>query len=48
MWRFNLEAPHTGQRYGFATFDALLAFLRNELEDDCSGTSDVRAGEDVG
>ncbi len=47
-WRFSLENPHTGQRHGFATFDALMAFLRNILEDECSGAPGIRAGEGVG
>lgn len=33
IWRFSLEDPHTGQRRGFATFDALMAVLRDELAD---------------
>ncbi len=47
-WRFSLEDPQTGHRQGFATFDALMAFLRNELEDEWPGAPGVRAGEDVG
>ena len=47
-WRFSLEDPHTGQRHGFATFDALMVFFRNKLEDECSGAPGIRAGEDVG
>ena len=30
-WRFSLEDPHSGERRGFATFDALVAHLRAEL-----------------
>ena len=30
-WRFSLEAPSTGQRRGFATLEALIAFLTNQL-----------------
>ena len=31
LWRFSLEDPHTGRRYGFATLDAVLAALQREL-----------------
>jgi len=27
-WRASLEDPHTGERRGFASLDALVAFLR--------------------
>ncbi len=47
-WQFSLQDPHTGQRHGFATFDALLAFLHTKLEDEWSGAPCIRAGEDVG
>jgi hypothetical protein len=30
-WRYSLEDPHSGERRGFATFDALVAHLRAEL-----------------
>jgi len=30
-WRFSLEDPHTGQKYGLADLEALLEFLTNEL-----------------
>ena len=36
-WRFSLEDPHTGERRGFASLEALVAFLREKLaggEDD--------------
>lgn len=32
VWRFSLEDPHTGQRHGFATLDALLAFLQTQID----------------
>ncbi len=32
-WRFSLEDPSTGVRYGFATWEVLVAFLQAELED---------------
>lgn len=34
VWRFSLEDPHTGQRYGFANIEALVAFLSAELTSD--------------
>lgn len=30
-WRFSLEDPHTGERYGFADLNGLIAFLKAEL-----------------
>ena len=30
VWRASLESPHSGQRWGFASLDALFAFLRQE------------------
>ncbi len=36
-WRFSLENPHTSERRGFATWEALIAFLHEELwEEACS------------
>ena len=32
IWRFSLEDPLTGQRQGFASLDALTAWLRTELD----------------
>ena len=32
VWRFSLEEARTGQRRGFASLEALVAFLRVELE----------------
>ncbi len=31
--RFSLEDPHTGERQGFASLQALVAFLETELAD---------------
>jgi hypothetical protein len=31
VWRFSLEDPHTGDRFGFADLNALIAFLEAEL-----------------
>jgi hypothetical protein len=30
VWRASLESPHTGERIGFASLDALFAFLREQ------------------
>jgi len=34
VWRFSLQNPHTNQRRGFATLEALLVSLQTELVDD--------------
>lgn len=31
-WRFSLEDPHTGERRGLANLDALIAFLKEAME----------------
>ena len=31
VWRFSLEDPHTGQRRGFSSLDALIGWLRTEV-----------------
>jgi hypothetical protein len=36
VWRFSLENPHTGTRHGFASFEALTAFLAMQLSDEPS------------
>ena len=33
VWRFRMEDPHTGQRRGFADFEALVAALQQEIDD---------------
>jgi hypothetical protein len=33
-WRFTLENPHTGERKGFGSFEALMAFLKEEVKDE--------------
>jgi hypothetical protein len=30
VWRASMENPHTGQCHGFASLEALLAFLQDE------------------
>lgn len=42
-WRCSLEDPHTGARHGFATFEALVSFLRATLDDACGGHAPARA-----
>jgi hypothetical protein len=39
VWRASLESPHTGQRHGFASLDALLAFLRQQMNNEHSDLS---------
>ncbi len=34
VWRFSLQDPRTNQRRAFATFEALLISLQEELADD--------------
>ena len=31
VWRFRLEDPHTGQRRGFASLEALVVALQREM-----------------
>ncbi len=33
VWRASLESPHGGERIGFASLDALFAFLRQQTND---------------
>lgn len=33
-WRFSLEDPHSGEKYGFADFGALVQFIETELASD--------------
>ena len=36
-WRASVESPHTGERRGFASLDALFAFLVEEMGGDVRG-----------
>jgi hypothetical protein len=47
-WRFSLEDPHTSARYGFATFEALMAFLQAALGDEQPGVPSGTSGEAAG
>lgn len=38
-WRFSLEDPRTGERHGFASFAALIAFLQERLLGEPTGSS---------
>jgi hypothetical protein len=31
-WRFSLEDPHSGARLGFADFNQLIAFLKDQMQ----------------
>jgi len=33
VWRFSLEYPVSGQRQGFASLEALTAFLQQEIKE---------------
>jgi len=33
-WQASLENAHTGERIGFASLDALFAFLRQQIDDE--------------
>lgn len=33
VWRFSVEDPHTTQRQSFADLDALIAWLKTEVQD---------------
>jgi hypothetical protein len=41
LWRFSLQDPHTGHRHGFPNLEALVAFLRVELNDAQEQEQDV-------
>jgi hypothetical protein len=32
VWRASLETTHSGERYGFASLDAMLAFLKEQTQ----------------
>ena len=47
-WRCSLEDPYTGARRGFATFEALVSFLRDDLDDERGGaTTATPTDEDI-
>ena len=38
VWRFSLEDPRSGRRLGFADFEQLAAFLREQMSDEIGST----------
>jgi hypothetical protein len=43
-WRFRLEDPHTGQRRGFASLEALVAALQREIAEQGTDTESGKEG----
>lgn len=43
VWRFSLEDPHTGERFGFANWDKLREFIKEEMEQAKSNDSPRQA-----
>jgi hypothetical protein len=43
IWRASLEDPHTGERQGFATFEALIHFLLERIHNE---TLEKEVGQD--
>jgi len=43
IWRASLEDPHTGERQGFATYEALIDFLRERIHNE---TYEKELGQD--
>ncbi|HEY75178.1 MAG TPA: hypothetical protein G4O00_03230 [Thermoflexia bacterium] len=39
-WRFSLEDPHTGQRWGFEGMEAMVRFLRRRLAEEEGGRNE--------
>ncbi len=39
VWRASLESPHTGERHGFTSLEALFDFLRQRAEQQIDGSS---------
>jgi len=35
IWRASLEVTHSGERYGFATLESLLNFLKEQTQTSC-------------
>jgi hypothetical protein len=44
VWRFRLEDPRTGQRHGFASLEALVAVLEQEMAVEGEYGSETRVG----
>ena len=45
VWRFSLDDPRTGTRRGFATLEALVAAVREELADGADEPSSRRGSD---
>jgi hypothetical protein len=43
VWRFSLEDPERGRRWGFASLAELVAFLERDTGDE--GLSEIESGE---
>lgn len=41
-WRASLESPHTGERHGFASIEALFDFLRGQAHQQGEGSRTLR------
>jgi hypothetical protein len=46
-WRVSIEDPHTGQRRGFASFQALIAFLAAELSGEAPDAASAQGETDA-
>jgi hypothetical protein len=47
QWRFQLEDPHTGRRYGFNDLPGLVAYLQEVAYDGDSGSVSALPGQDA-
>ncbi len=45
-WRASLENPQTGERHGFASLDAMVAFLRRQIDPAPGPRGEEREGKD--
>ena len=45
VWRASLESPHTGERVGFGSLEALVAFLTEKTEGTPASSEDKRSIE---
>ncbi|CAA9260969.1 MAG: hypothetical protein AVDCRST_MAG26-2330 [uncultured Chloroflexia bacterium] len=48
VWRFSLEDPQTGALRGFASFEALVAFLHAQLLDEPLAVHSAPSGNETG
>ncbi len=47
-WRYSLEDPHSGERRGFASLDALVAHLRADLGLDAAEPAETASAAQPG